>query len=221
MHPVEGLVARDPPKPCLDESSIKMQSLIDDLFRDGEKRCSGKNLDDLRAELCKDELCNVLFSDHAQNKPRLQQYYNADGNIVDNDNSGEPVRLAYNPSMAAQDKCNNLHGINVGNIHDSMLQTIKVSDEVGDTSKLLLNRYPNRNEHSFVGLVQLETCYQRYMVEKHAYHVACSQPNFNQKNSHHHHNGFNAMFGNHHSYRNYIAPYQTRPVTSLKVCNMQ
>ena len=64
-----------------------------------------------------------------------------------------------------------------GSVFDPNLQQISCSPEFGEHVKLVLDCMPLQGSHSFVGLCQLETAFNRDTMQKKAFNFVCTQPN--------------------------------------------
>ena len=213
-EPAEGLVARDVKYPCLGKGLE--ENIIGQCFTKDGNRLNDEWLDELKKHINGRSNGTTVFCDHDQHQPVVSGHYNHHVEYCEGTPMDQPTRLSFNAKSIAVNQNSHLYKFPVVDVNNRLLNRVSVENK-DESSILLLNRYPMEGGHSFVALVQKERSYKRFQIEKLAYKVVCSQPDFSQKNPCHIHDGYNAMFGNHHSYRSYIGPYQTRKFSSDKV----
>ena len=177
----------------------------------------GNGVDDARLDDLKRSLSSskpggiqVVLTGYAHQKPRLSCYYDSSGGILQDKSKMDTLCLLHDPTTSLQETGSNLLDSVCGSVFDPNLQQISCSPEFGEHVKLVLDRMPLQGSHSFVGLCQLETAFNRDTMQKKAFNFISTQPNFPRGGHGHEHDGFSCFFGQHHSCRKFVGPYATR-----------
>jgi hypothetical protein len=157
---------------------------------------------------------STILTGHAYKTPTLSKVFDSNGKQT-SQQADSLLRLCTNPEQAAQNKACRLHGSLCGSADDPNLQIIECSADYGECCKLVLDRMPVKGTHSFVGLVQLETSYNRRKMETNAFHLVSSQADFARGGKTHHHGGFSCYFGRHNAYRSYVDDFASRSTNGL------
>jgi hypothetical protein len=198
-----------------------LENLFKGVAHDGRiTKLSSNELDEIRSIL-NDTTCgtNIIYCENPKAPPILSHVFK-NGVQLDSDNphyDKERLVLSSNPNQDSIKiaKEDNFANHSVGKVVSSDLQKIVPTYKNGESSYLILDRYP-KNSQIFLAIVQadplLDTKKQRHKLLQVAYESVCLYLG-NKKRSclSHPSQGYQFFVGNHKKYRTEIGTYRTRP----------